>query len=165
LRPSDKYSNAVIVIEPAALQDLVARWWFNYDEGNFGVLASLLTDDVHFACRTDTGTTDFEDFVRADVRGRDDVMRWQSAHRLDSPYPLRHHGTNVHLGEQRGVEATFASYIHVTQVVDLQVVSIPGGIVRGAVRQETDALRISTLEVVLDTMTSQSFRDLRSLRS
>ena len=46
------------VIEPAAVQDLVGRWWWNYDEGNFDVLAGLLTDDVHFSCRTDTGTTD-----------------------------------------------------------------------------------------------------------
>jgi hypothetical protein len=150
--------------EPGALQDLVARWWFNYDEGNFGVLASLLTDDVHFSCRTDTGATDFEEFVRADVTGRDDVMRWQSEHRLDSPYPLRHHGTNVHIVERRGDELTFASYIHVTQVVDLQVTTVPAGIVRGAVRQEDGALRISAMEVVLDTVTSQPFRDVRSLQ-
>src|SRR5690349_16810425 len=64
LRASSKYSNAVIVIEPAALQDVLARWWFNYDEGNFDVLASSLTEDAHFTCRTDTGATDFEDFVR-----------------------------------------------------------------------------------------------------
>ena len=32
------------MIEPAELQDLVARWWWNYDEGNFDVLKGLLTD-------------------------------------------------------------------------------------------------------------------------
>jgi hypothetical protein len=153
------------VIEPAALQDLIARWWFNYDEGNFDVLASLLTDDARFRCRTDTGTTDFEEFVRADVSGRDEVMRWQGAHRLDSPYPLRHHGTNVHVVERRGDEATFASYIHVTQVVDLQVTTVPAGIVRGAVRDVAGMLCICELEVVLDTMTSQLFRDVRPLRT
>ena len=153
------------MIGPAALQDLLARWWFNYDEGNFDVLASLLSDDVHFSCRTDSGTTDFEEFVRADLHGRDDVIAWQSKHRLDSPYPLRHHGTNAHIVEQRGREATFASYIHVTQVVDMQVVPVPAGIVRGAVRQADGALHISELEVVLDTMTSQPFRDVRTLRT
>jgi hypothetical protein len=153
------------VIEPAALQDLLARWWFNYDEGNFDVLASLLTGDAHFSCRTDTGTTDFEEFVRADVSGRDEFMRWQAAHRLDSPYPLRHHGTNVHIVNQRGDEATFASYIHVTQVVNLQVTTLPAGVVRGAVRCEGDVLRICELEVVLDTTTSQPFRDVRELRT
>jgi hypothetical protein len=153
-----------VTIAPADLQDLMARWWFNYDEGNFAVLASLLTEDAHFSCRTDTGTTDFEEFVRADVRGRDEVLRWQEPHRLDSPYPLRHHGTNVHIVEQRGDEATFSSYINVTQVVDLQVVPIPGGIVNGAVRSVDGTLRICDLEVVLDTMTSQAFRDVRSLQ-
>ena len=153
------------MIDPGALQDVIARWWWNYDEGNFDVLASLLTEDVHFLVRTDTGATDFEEFVRADMRGRDEVMYWQSKHRLDSPYPLRHNGTNVHLVEQRGSEATFASYIHVTQVVELQPAGIPGGIVRGAVRDEGGVLRISELEVVLDTMTSVPFREVRSLRT
>jgi hypothetical protein len=152
------------LIEPAALSDLLGRWWFNYDEGDFSVLSSLLTDDIHFTCRTDTGTTDFEEFVRADLRGRGEVMKWQSQHRLDSPYPLRHHGTNIHIVEQRGDEATFASYINVTQVVDMQVVSVPAGIVRGAVRHGADGLRICALEVVLDTMTSVPFREVRELK-
>ena len=85
------------MIEPAQMQDLVARWWWNYDEGNFDVLASLLTEDAHFSCRTDSGTTDYEEFVRADVTGRDAVMAWQTDHRLNSPYPLRHNGSNVHV--------------------------------------------------------------------
>jgi hypothetical protein len=155
----------VVTIEPAELQDTIARWWWNYDEGNFDVLRSLLTDDVHFTCRTDTGATDFEDFVRADVVGRDDVMRWQSEHRLNSPYPLRHNGTNVHIVDQHGDEASFASYIHVTQVVDMHVVGLPAGIVNGAVRRGTEGtLRITALEVVLDTMTSRPFGEVRSLK-
>ena len=82
-------------------------------------------------------------------------MQWQTEHRRDSPYPLRHHGTNVHIVEQRGNEATFASYIHVTQVVDLQVVGVPGGIVRGAVRRRRQrACASASSHVVLDTMTS-----------
>lgn len=150
------------MIEPSAVQDLIGRWWWNYDEGNFDVLASLLTEDAHFSCRTDTGTTDYEDFVRADVRGRDAVMEWQRPHRLDSPYPLRHNGTNVHIVEQRGDEATFASYISVTQLVAGQVTNLSSAIVSGAVRQEDDRLCICDLEVVLDTMTSSQFSDLRT---
>ena len=89
------------MIEPSAIQDLVSRWWFNYDEGNFKVLGGLLTEDVHFSCRTDSGATDYEEFVRADYTGRDAVMAWQTDHREHSPYPLRHNGTNVHVVEQR----------------------------------------------------------------
>ena len=93
----------------STMQDLVARWWLNYDEGNFDVLAELLTEDAHFTCRTDTGTTDYEEFVRSDLPGRAEVMAWQTDHRINSPYPLRHNAANVHVVEDRGDEATFAS--------------------------------------------------------
>jgi hypothetical protein len=146
------------VIEPAALQDLVGRWWWNYDEGNFDVLAQLLTDDAHFTCRTDTGTTDYEDFVRADYSGRDAVMAWQTDHWMQSPYPLRHQGVNVHIVEQRGNEATFASYIFVTQIVG-GVAPLSTAIVNGTVRRDGDVLRIAELEVVLDTMDSKVFAE------
>jgi hypothetical protein len=146
------------MIEPAAVQDVVARWWWNYDEGNFKVLDELLTEDVHFSCRTDSGTTDYEEFVRADFRGRDAVMEWQTDHRLNSPYPLRHNGTNVHIVEQRGDEAAFASYIFVSQIVG-GVSPLSTAIVNGVVRRVGDSLRLAELEVVLDTMESKPFRD------
>jgi hypothetical protein len=146
------------MIEPAAVQDLVGRWWWNYDEGHFDVLASLLTDDVHFSCRTDTGTTDYEEFVRADHRGRDAVMAWQTDHRTNSPYPLRHHGTNVHVTEQSGDEAAFSSYITVSQIVG-GVSPLSTAIVNGRVRREGDALLLAELEVVLDTMDSKPFSE------
>src|SRR5438552_10296637 len=144
------------MIEPAELQDLVARWWWNYDEGNFKVLDELLAEDVHFSCRTDSGTTEYEEFVRADFRGRDAVMEWQTDHRMNSPYPLRHNGTNVHIVEQRGDEAAFASYIFVSQIVG-GVSPLSTAIVNGVVRRVGDSLRLAELEVVLDTMESNPF--------
>jgi hypothetical protein len=150
------------VIDPAVVADVVGRWWFNYDEGNFDVLADLLTHDVHFTCRTDTDAVAWAEFARADASGRETVVHWQTEHRRNSPYPLRHHGTNVHIVEQRGNEATFASYIHVTQVANEAPVAIPGGVVNGAVRREPDGIRISELHVVLDTMTSDVFANVRA---
>jgi len=148
------------MIEPATLQDLIARWWWNYDQGNFDVLASLLTEDMRFSCRTDTGTTDFEDFVRVEVSGRDAVMAWQTDHRINSPYPLRHNGTDVHIVEARGADAAaFASYIFVTQIVDGKVSNLSSAIVTGEVRIEAGGLRIAQLEVVLDTMNSVLFSE------
>jgi hypothetical protein len=152
------------VIDPGALADLLARWWFNYDEGNFAVLTRLLTEDVHFTCRTDTDTVSWAEFARADVSGRDTVMKWQVEHRRNSPYPLRHHGTNVHIVEQHEDEAKFASYIHVTHVMNESPANIPGGVVSGTVRQDPDGLKISALDVVLDTMTSVPFADVRALK-
>ena len=145
-----------MTIDGAAVHELLGRWWFNYDEGNFDVLAGLLTDDAHFTCRTDTGTTDYEEFVRSDLRGRAEVMAWQTDHRINSPYPLRHNAANVHVVEVRGDEATFASYIFVTQIVE-GVAPLSTGIVTGTVRSEPDGLRIAELNVVLDTMTSVVF--------
>jgi hypothetical protein len=149
------------MIAAADVLDLVARWWFNYDEGNFAVLADLLDAEVHFSCRTDTGATDYEEFVRADVRGRDAVMAWQTDHRVNSPYPLRHNGANVHVVEQRGDEATFSSYIFVTQIVGGKVSPLSTGIVNGTARRAGDALVLSELEVVLDTSDSVVFADRR----
>jgi hypothetical protein len=143
------------VIEPAAIQDLVGAWWFNYDEGNFDALGTMLAEDCHFTVRTDTDTVAWAEFATADVRGRDAVMAWQTQHRLDSPYPLRHHGTNLHVVDASEAEASFASYIHVTHVVDEMPAGIPGGVVRGVVRADPDRLRIAELHVVLDTMTSR----------
>jgi hypothetical protein len=145
------------VIEPAAVQELMGRWWWNYDEGRFDVLAGLLADDVHFSCRTDTGTTGFEDFVRCDVTGRDDVMAWQTQHRIDSPYPLRHHGANLHIVGQGDGGAAFASYIFVTHMVEGAVSNLSTGVVNGSVRFEQGSLRLTRLEVVLDTQHSVPF--------
>ncbi len=145
-------------IATADVVELVGRWWWSYDEALFDVLTDLLTDDVHFTCRTDTGQTDYEEFVRADVQGRDAVMAWQREHRLDSPYPLRHHGTDVHVTSRRDAEADFASYIFVTQIVD-GVSNLSTAIVRGTVRDEGGAVHISALHVVLDTETSRPLRE------
>jgi hypothetical protein len=146
------------MIDPAAIQDLIGRWWFNYDEGNFDQLTCMLTNDAHFACRTDTGATDYEEFVRCDLRGRDPVMDWQRQHRLDSPYPLRHNGTNIHIVENTATEATFVSYIFVTHIED-GVSNLSTAIVRGAVRNDNGSPRIADLDVTLDTMPSKPLRE------
>ena len=145
------------MITNGEVQDVVGRWWWNYDEGHFEVLASLLTDDAHFSCRTDTGTTAFEEFVRADTRGREAVMAWQTDHRVDSPYPLRHNGTNIHVTARRDDEADFSSYIHVTHITGAGVANLSSAIVHGTVRRVGDAVLLAELEVVLDTRESQLF--------
>jgi hypothetical protein len=142
------------MITSAEVAEVLGRWWWNYDEGRFETLPDLLTEDMHFSCRTDTGTTAFEEFVRADVSGRDTVMEWQIAHRSASPYPLRHNGTNIHVVERSGDEATFSSYICVTHVVAGMPSLLSSAIVNGRVRREGDAVRIAALEVVLDTQDS-----------
>lgn len=147
------------------VQELLGRWWFNYDEGRFDELASLLADDAHFTLRTDSGQTDYEEFVNADVRSRSDVMAWQTEHRLDSPSPLRHHGANLHLTGAAGADTLFASYIFVTQIVRGQVSNLSTGIVSGSARNEAGSLKISSLHVVLDTELSRTLREIRAAGS
>lgn len=147
------------MIEPADAQQLISKWWFAYDNALFDEWPAMWTSDAHFSCRTDTGKTDYEEFVNADVRGRDDVMAWQREHRLDSPYPLRHNGTDVHITERRDNEADFASYIFVTQIVDGGVSNLSTAIVRGTVRHDGGALRLAALHVALDTESSTTLRE------
>lgn len=104
-------------MELSTVQGLIARWWFHYDEALFDVWPDLVTNDVTFTCRSDTGATEYEEFIRADVQGRDDFLAWQRDHRSNSPYPLRHNGTNIHITRVTETDADFMSYLFVTQIV------------------------------------------------
>jgi hypothetical protein len=150
------------MVDLSAVQQLLARWWFNYDAGNFDVLGDLLTRDTRFTCRSDTGETEYEEFVRADVRGHDEVLAWQTDHRRNSPYPLRHNGTNVHLTASGDDEAAFASYLFVTHVVDSAITNLSTAVCTGTVRVEDGVARLAELHVVLDTMNSEVFADRAS---
>ena len=149
------------MLDFATLQELVGRWWFEYDQGNFEAMEALLTDDVRFTCRTSTGDTSYEEFVTFDDLGRDAVMRRQREHRLDSPFPLRHMGLNIHRTGQRDGATTFRSYIFVTQITDSGVSNLSTAIVTGAVRETPDGAKICEKHVVLDTAESVVLRTLR----
>jgi hypothetical protein len=139
------------MIQPADVQQLIAHWWFAYDNALFDEWPSLWSDDAHFSCRTDTGDTAFEEFVNADAVGRDAVIAWQTDHRLHSPHPLRHNAENVHLTRSDATSADFRSYIWVTQIVGGSPSPLSTAIVHGSVVVEGDTLRIGDLNVVLDT--------------
>jgi hypothetical protein len=145
------------MIDPGAVTNLLTSWWFDYDQGNFAAWPEYFTADAHFSCRSDSGRTDYEEFIRADVRGRDELLAWQEDHRRNSPYPLRHNGTNIHVTHDDDREADFRSYLFVTQIVGGAVSTLSTGIVLGSVREEDGALRIADLRVVLDTIDSEVF--------
>jgi hypothetical protein len=139
--------------------DVLGRWWVNYDEGHFDVLRSLLTDDTHFTCRSATGECAYEEFIRADVTGIDGVMAWQTQHRLGSPYPLRHSGTNYHIVERGETSSTFSSYLVVTHMVNGAPALLPAGIVNGRVTAVDGVPKIAEMHVVLDTEDSVLFSE------
>jgi hypothetical protein len=138
----------------STVQNTIARWWFHYDEADFEVWPDLMTSDVAFTCRSDIGNTSYEEFIRADVRGRSAVLSWQRDHRNNSPFPLRHNGTNVHLTRVSESEADFMSYLFVTQIVDGKVSNLSSGLCSGTVRDEDGVARLAALHVVLDTQES-----------
>ena len=145
------------MIQAADVQNLLMSWWYDYDQGNFEAWPAYFTADAHFSCRTDSGQTDFEEFVRADVTGRDDVLKWQEDHRRNSPYPLRHNGTNIHVTAASATEAQYRSYLFVTQIVGGAVSNLSSGHVLGSVRVEDGALKLAELRVILDTTDSEVF--------
>lgn len=145
------------MIETSAVHNLLTSWWFDYDQGNFDAWPDYFTSDAHFSCRSDSGQTAFEEFVTPDVRGRAEVLAWQTDHRRQSPYPLRHNGTNIHVTEVRGDEADFRSYLFVTQVVGGAVANLSSGICLGTIRHEDGRLRLADLRVILDFTDSEVF--------
>ena len=145
------------MIDPGSVRNLLTSWWFDYDQGDFAAWPAYFTADAHFSCRSDSGQTDYEEFIRADVSGRDELLRWQEEHRRNSPYPLRHHGINVHVTRATAVDADFRSYLFVTQIVAGAVSNLSTGIVLGTVRDEDGELRFADLRVILDTTDSEVF--------
>jgi hypothetical protein len=43
----------------SAVQNLLAGWWFDYDQGNFEAWPAYFTADAHFTCRSDSCATAF----------------------------------------------------------------------------------------------------------
>jgi hypothetical protein len=145
----------------SAVQNLIAGWWFEYDQGNFEVWPDYFTPDAHFSCRSDSGRAHYEDFIRADVTGRDQVLAWQIDHRRNSPYPLRHSATDLHVTAARAAEADFRSYLLVTQIVGGAVSNLSTGICLGTAREDGGSVRLADLRVILDTTDSQVFSAAR----
>jgi hypothetical protein len=140
-----------------AAHELIHRWWFNYDEGNLGLLDGLLTDDCHTSSRTELGTHPHEEFIRSDSRGRAAVMAWKREHRRNSPYPLRHHAANVHVVGERGVELDLDSYLFVTQIDERRPSTLSSGIVHWTLVRADDGYRVRAQHTVLDSIQSAPF--------
>jgi hypothetical protein len=143
-----------------AANELINRWWWNYDEGHLAVLEELLTDDCHTSSRTELGTHPHEEFIRSDSQGRDAVMAWKRDHRKHSPYPLRHHAANVHVVAERGDEIDLESYLFVTQIIDRRPSTLSSGLVHWTLVRTDDGYRVRRQEVVLDSIESAPFHEV-----
>lgn len=144
-------SNEVTLPE---LQEFIGNFWYHYDEAHYDELAACYAEDVHYLTRSDSGASPFEELMSPALRGRDAVMDWLSEHREQSPYPLRHHATNVHRTGTDGDVTRARFYILVNQIANFVPFAVSSGVVNVGIRRAATGLEFSEMEVVLDTQNS-----------
>ena len=136
------------------VQDFIAGFWYHYDEANYDELAACYAENVRYVTRSDSGTSPFEELMSPELHGRAAVMEWMSQHREQSPYPLRHHATNVcRTGTDGGItHARF--YLFVNQTADFVPFAVSSGVANVGVRRGADGLEFTEMDIVLDTTNS-----------
>jgi hypothetical protein len=142
------------------LQEFVAGFWYHYDEAEYGPLAAHFAEDVHYLTRSDTGASPFEELMSPDLHGRDAVMDWLTDHREQSPYPLRHHATNVHRTGSDGGVTRARFYIFVNQIANFVPFAVSSGVVNVGVRRDATRLVFTEMDVVLDAQNSVLLSEL-----
>lgn len=144
----------------AELQEFIGNFWYHYDEAHYDELAASYADDVHYLSRSDSGASPFEELMSPELHGRDAVMEWLSDHRKQSPYPLRHHATNVHRTGTDGDTTRARFYILVNQIVNFVPFAVSSGVVNVGVRREPTGLVFTEMDVKLDTTDSVLLSEL-----
>jgi hypothetical protein len=142
------------------LQEFIAGFWYHYDEAHYDELAACYAKDVHYLTRSDSGTSPFEELMSPELHGRDAVVEWLSEHRKQSPYPLRHHATNVHRTGSDGDITRARFYILVNQIANFVPFAVSSGVVNVGVRRQASGLVFTAMEVVLDTQNSVLLSEL-----
>ncbi len=142
------------------LQEFIARFWYDYDEAHYDELAASYAEDVHYLTRSDSGASPFEELMSPELHGRDAVLEWMSEHRKQSPYPLRHHATNVHRTGTDGEVTSARFYIFVNQIANFVPFAVSSGVVNVGVRRGADGLEFTEMTVILDTTNSVLLSEL-----
>jgi SnoaL-like protein len=142
------------------LQEFIAGFWFHYDEAHYDEMAAGYAEDVHYLTRSDSGASPFEELMSPELNGRDAVMEWLSEHREQSPYPLRHHATNVHRTGADGDVTRARFYILVNQIANFVPFAVSSGVVNVGVRRGANGLQFTEMDVVLDATNSVLLSEL-----
>ena len=77
-------------------------------------------------------------------------MAWLTAHRLENPYPLRHHATNVFRTGTNGDVTTARFYLYVNQITNNVPFDVSSGVVDVGIRRGERGLVFTSMSVVLD---------------
>ncbi|BCI51075.1 hypothetical protein NIIDNTM18_03530 [Mycolicibacterium litorale] len=150
-------SNEIALSE---LQEFVGGFWYHYDEAHYDEMAAAYADDVRYISRSESGASPFEELMSPELRGRDTVMEWLSDHRKQSPYPLRHHATNLHRTGTEGDVTRARFYIFVNQIANYVPFAVSSGVANVAVRRGANGLEFTEMEVILDTTNSVLLSEL-----
>jgi hypothetical protein len=142
------------------LQEFIAGFWYHYDEAHYDEMAAAYAEDVHYLTRSDSGASPFEDLMSPALKDRDAVMEWLSEHRKQSPYPLRHHATNVHRTGTEGDVTRARFYILVNQIANFVPFAVSSGVVNVGVRRGANGLEFTEMDVVLDATNSMLLSEL-----
>lgn len=144
----------------AELQEFIAGYWYAYDEAHYDEMAAAKAEDIYFITRSDSGASPFEELMSPELHGRDAVMEWLTDHRKQSPYPLRHHATNIHRTGSDGDVTRARFYIFVNQIANFVPFVVSSGIANVAVRRGANGLELTEMEMVLDTTNSVLLSEL-----
>ncbi|OBA68961.1 polyketide cyclase [Mycobacterium sp. 1554424.7] len=142
------------------LQEFIAGFWFHYDEARYDEMAAGYAEDVHYLTRSDSGASPFEELMSPELNGREAVMEWLTEHRKQSPYPLRHHATNVHRTGTVGDVTQARFYIFVNQIANFVPFAVSSGVVNVGVRRGANGLEFTEMDVVLDATNSVLLSEL-----
>jgi hypothetical protein len=132
------------------VQEFVAGFWFHYDQGHFDELATRIGGEMEYLSRSDSGACPFEELLAAELHGGADTLAWLTAHRLENPYPLRHHATNVFRTGADGGVTTARFYLYVNQVTNNVPFDVSSGVVDVGIRRGERGLLFTSMSVVLD---------------
>ncbi len=149
-------------VTPSELQEFIAGFWYHYDEAHYDELGTRYADNVRHVTRSDSGASPFEELMSPQLHGRDAVMQWLSDHREQSPYPLRHHATNVHRTGTDGEVTRARFYIFVNQIANFVPFAVSSGVANVGVRRGAHGLEFTEMDVVLDTTNSVPLSELRA---
>jgi hypothetical protein len=144
------------------LQEFIATFWYRYDEAHYDELTASYSEDVHYLTRSDSGSSPFEDLMSPELHGRDAVLEWLSEHREQSPYPLRHHASNVHRTGTDGEVTQARFYIFVNQIANFVPFAVSSGVVNVGVRRGGNGLEFTEMDVVLDATNSVLLSELHA---
>lgn len=142
------------------LQEFIASYWYAYDEANYDEMAAAKAEDMRFITRSDSGASPFEELMSPELHGRDAVMEWLVDHRKQSPYPLRHHTTNLYRTGTKEDTVLARFYIFVNQIANFVPFAVSSGVADVAVRRGANGLEFVEMNMVLDTTNSVLLSEL-----